>query len=290
MLLIALMPFLIGERCWLCSFHSSYPSWEPDPQGKQFLLNLRAFEDRMLQRHGPRLSYSPPRAWCGAYADWNSPYTIEIQQRNHPYLLDWYYKSQSPQNGSTSNHLTEDPKVVGMAADPQHQQEDLWTPPYFGQHEARFEESLGRGESTVGRLQSHLGASTSSAPWLFRESLFKQHESCDMGPPSRSHWWARNSPDPIQNQTSFIEPPEFGIRGANDHYYENRSDRSTEECEDGEEHLGWRLPQRPSFLPSLEDDIEAGDVSLHFDDVYSKPPETPRVDLQNMSSGWWKQI
>lgn len=301
------MPFLSGGCCWLCSFQSSYPSWEPDPQGKQFLSNIRAFRDRMLQGHRPSFSYSPPRAWWGrpntrGYAEWNNFYSrdihrdalgtgthlgsrwlIDIDQRNHPYLLDWYYTSnRRPQNGSTANHPTEDPEI-GVVAE-QHLREDLWTPPDFGQDEARLVESWGREESTMDRSQSHLEASTSAAPLLFRESVFRQHESRDMGLPGRSHWWARSGPNLMQNQTSFIEPPEFGVQRTN--MYENRSDRSLEEWEDGEEHLDWRLPQRPAFQPYLEDDIEAGDVSLHFDDVYSKPPETPRVDLEHTSSGW----
>ncbi|KAK4801343.1 hypothetical protein SAY86_021830 [Trapa natans] len=278
------------EKSFL-SFHSSYPSWEPDPLGKQFLSNLRDFRDRMMQGHRPRISYSPPRAWPGAYVDWNSPYSREIlhqdtlrtgthlgslwfiddEQRNHPYLIDWYYKTYRPQKGRTTNHPTEEHKVGVITQ--QHQIEDLWTPPYFGQNNGAIFESIGREESTKDGMQSHLGASTSAAAFLFRESMFQDREFRDMGHiPSRSHWWARTGSNSVQNQTSFIEPPEFGIRQTSNHCYESRSDRSIEEWDDaGEEPLDWRISQRRPFLPFVEeDDIEAGEVSLHFDDVYSK--------------------
>ncbi|OWM73897.1 hypothetical protein CDL15_Pgr018957 [Punica granatum] len=317
------------EKSFL-SFQSSYASWEPDLQGKQFLSHLRAFRDRMLQGHCPRPSYSPPRAWWAGpnlrgYAERNSFYSREVQQdaletgnhlgslwlvdidqRNHPYLLDWYYTSLGAQRGCMANHQIEDPKVDVAAK--QHLGEDLWTPPDFAQDEARFEEFWGRGESTMDRSVSHLGASTSVAPVLFRESVFQQHESRNLGPPSRSHWWARSGPNLMQMETSFIEPPEFGGGASNNYYYDNRSERSLEEGEngerldwrlaqrpsfpsylegdDGKEPLDWGLPQRPSFPTNLEDDIEAGGVSLHFDDIYSKPPETPRIDVEHASSGW----
>ncbi|KAK4742854.1 hypothetical protein SAY87_000855 [Trapa incisa] len=277
------------EKSFL-SFHSSYPSWEPDPLGKQFLSNLRDFRDRMMQGHRPRISYSPPRAWPGAYVNWNSPYSREIlhqdtlrtgthlgslwfidEQRNHPYLIDWYYKTYRPQKGRTTNHPTEDHKVGVITQ--QHQIEDLWTPPYFGQNNGAIFESIGREESTRDRMQSHLGASTSAAAFLFRESMFQDREFRDMGHiPSRSHWWARTGSNSVQNQTSFIEPPEFGIQQTSNHCYESRSDRSIEEWDHaGEEPLDWRISQRRTLLPFVEeDDIEAGEVSLHLDDVYSK--------------------
>jgi autophagy-related protein 9 len=40
--------------------------------------------------------------------------------------------------------------------------------------------------------------------------------------------------------------------------------------------LDWRNSNGLSRTTYLDDDIDAGrSVSLHFDDIYSRPPETP---------------
>jgi hypothetical protein len=33
------------------------------------------------------------------------------------------------------------------------------------------------------------------------------------------------------------------------------------------------------------DDLEAGEFNLHFDDIYSRPPETPRINQEPTSIG-----
>jgi len=57
--------FVVLNLCSYYSFQSSYPSWEPSEQGKQFLLNLRKFKEEKLPVHGNIHAPSPPRMWRG---------------------------------------------------------------------------------------------------------------------------------------------------------------------------------------------------------------------------------
>ncbi|KAJ6681227.1 APG9 AUTOPHAGY 9 [Salix koriyanagi] len=297
------------EKSFL-SFQTSYPSWEPNTQGKQFLLNLRTFRDQKLQGQGGRHTYSSPRMWRGSPSfrgpgDRNIPFSrempfntpglhlgslwlLDIDQRNHPYLLDWYYTSRS----STSN--TGDATAVPFEAAEQQHSRDYWTPSNLEQNEARYDEEF-RGHSHQHRSESHLGAST-SAPF-FEESLLQHHDSSNLAHPTRSHWWARSGPFAAQPQASFLEPPDFRQtsfleppdfnRYAPENHYDNRSEkshasenhydnRSEKSLEDHEQHLDWRSTNRLSRTTYLDDDIEAGrTVSLLFDDIYSRPPDTP---------------
>ncbi|KAI5394937.1 autophagy-related protein 9 [Lathyrus oleraceus] len=108
------------EKSFL-SFQSSYPSWEPNAEGKQFLRNLRTFRKQKLSSgHVNRRGFSPLRLWRGrpnmrtigdnrngfiprempnsTFVTGNhlgSLWLIEANnQNNHPYLLDWYYTSR----------------------------------------------------------------------------------------------------------------------------------------------------------------------------------------------------
>ncbi|XP_058770971.1 autophagy-related protein 9-like [Vicia villosa] len=108
------------EKSFL-SFQSSYPSWEPNTEGKKFLLNLRTFREQKLSSgHVNRQGFSPLRLWRGSpdtrtngdnrnrfisrempnstFVTGNhlgSLWFIEANtQNNHPYLLDWYYSSR----------------------------------------------------------------------------------------------------------------------------------------------------------------------------------------------------
>ncbi|GAV90181.1 APG9 domain-containing protein [Cephalotus follicularis] len=293
------------------SFQSCYPSWEPNPQGKQFLLNVRTFRDLKLQGQETRNAYSPPRMWrwspnFRSHGDRNTvisremPYytrgtgyhlgslwLIEADQRNHPYLLDWYYTAR-PHHPPVQCEGTE-----------QHQG-DYWTT-NVTQDEARYERHWRYHDEE--RSQSHLDASTSAPP--FRESVFKHHDAGNLADPTRSHWWARNGshggqsqttsflepPDfngqpqtsflehhvfTGQPQTSFLEPPDFN-RNISNTYHDDFSERS---FEDQEQDLD-RSSHRLSRTTYIDDDLKAsGDINLHFDDVYSKPPETPIMNLK----------
>uniref|UniRef100_A0A1J3HQT2 Autophagy-related protein 9 n=1 Tax=Noccaea caerulescens TaxID=107243 RepID=A0A1J3HQT2_NOCCA len=290
------------EKSFL-SFQSSYPSWESDSLGKQFLSNLRTFRDQKLRELNTRHSCSSPsRAWRetpilrGGHIDNNSTSTalyrdlsrnplargshtdsmflIDSDQRNHPYLLDWYYTSQ-PHNRTTYHHSVERENEIVTA---NQNALDCWPP------------NLGiRGDD--------MEASTSGQ--FFRESILRQHQPEGEGNygnhhplDGRSQWWGRGDPShtgvshPVTTD-SFIEPPDFinhyTTRNLLDSTWGRRS--IGEEGEEEEGKLDWednarRKLSRTTFMDD-DDDIEAG-IDLHFDDVYSSRPQgtsTSRTSL-----------
>ncbi|XVF21605.1 hypothetical protein REPUB_Repub12eG0104400 [Reevesia pubescens] len=281
------------EKSFL-SFQSSYPSWEPDAQGKQFLSNIRTFREHKLQGQGARHGYSPGRLWHGsplrAYGDRNgllsremqqnipgtgynlgSLWLIDADQKNHPYLLDWYYTSRP-------HHVTSYRRDTATSPfEPAEQQHgDYWGPTNMTHNEARDKEYWAQHYDD--RSQSHLEAST-SAPF-FHDSVLQHHDTNDLAHHARSHWWARSGSHGAHPRTSFLEPPDFNRYSSDDHY-DNFSERSVEEQE---RFLDWRDSRRLSRTTYMEDDIEAGgDLTLHFDDIYSQPPETPTVNLRPLS-------
>jgi len=296
---VFIVPCACSSSCIVvfCSFQSSYPSWEPNIQGKQFLLNLRTFRDQNLQGQGARHTHSSPRMWRGSPSfrgpgDRNIPFSrempfntpgfqlgslwlLDIDQRNHPYLLDWYYTSRP--HSSTNN--TRDATAVPFEAAEQQHSRDYWTPSNLEQNEARYDEEFW-GHNYQDRSGSHLGAST-SAPFFQESGL--HHDSSNLAHPTRSHWWVRSGPFGAQPQASFLEPPDFHQASfleppdfnlhASENHYDNLSEKS---LEDHEQHLDWRGTSRLSRTTYLDDDIEAGrSVSLLFDDIYSRPPDTP---------------
>lgn len=267
-----------------CSFQSSYPSWESDSLGKQFLSNLRAFRDRKLQEINTRHTFSPSRAWREApifrpghidnnsvlYRDAprnprnhiDSMWLIDSDQRNHPYLLDWYYTSQ-PHN-RTDHHPVE--RVVNELLTPNLDGVDCWPP-------------------NLGVRGGDMEASTSGQ--FFRDSILRQrepegeenyghHHPLD----GRSQWWGRGGDGSSHNgashpaaANSFIEPPDFinpyTARNLLDNSWEGRSIEEEEE----EEGLDWgddarRNLSRTTFMDDDDDDVEGG-IGLHFGDVYS---------------------
>ncbi|XP_044493774.1 autophagy-related protein 9-like [Mangifera indica] len=274
------------EKSFL-SFQTSYPSWEPNSQGKRFLLNLRTFRDRKFQGQGIRNAYSPPRMWHGSpnlrhNGDRNSTllrelYTagtgyqlgslwlVDTERKNHPYLLDWYYTSRYIQ---TTDHIVDIPSIPYEVTD--HCQGDHLMPSNVIQNEARY----GYWDhSNEGRLQSHLGASTSTP--VFQESVFQHHDPSNLLQPTRRDWWDRSGPDDAQPQSSFLEPPDFKQYAAHTNYYGNFSERSLEEQE---QHLEWRNSHGLSRTTCM-DDLDVENLNLHFGDVYSKTPETPETPV-----------
>ncbi|KDP26550.1 hypothetical protein JCGZ_17708 [Jatropha curcas] len=271
------------EKSFL-SFQSSYPSWEPNDQGKQFLSNLRNFREQKLQGHTIRHAYSPPRTWQGSPnlrgpGIRNSPlsrdpygtpgfhlgslWLIDEDQKNHPYLLDWYYTSRPH---SSTNHTRNNPAGPFEATEQHH--EDYWMRTKLTQNDVRCDDDYWHNRSED-RIGSHLEASTSTP--FFRESVLHQHDSSNFAHSTRSHWWARSGRPGTHPQTSFMEPPDFN-RFTSDNYYDNISDRSLEEQEN---HFSWGIANRLSRTAYMHDDLEVGEVNLHFDDIYSRPPETP---------------
>ncbi|XVE77906.1 hypothetical protein DITRI_Ditri13aG0101500 [Diplodiscus trichospermus] len=285
------------EKSFL-SFQSSYPSWEPDALGKQFLSNIRTFREQKLQGEGARHAYSSGTLWRGsplrdlpwrAYGDRNgllsremqqnlpsngynlgSLWLIDADQKNHPYLLDWYYTSRPHR---VANYRRDPATRPSEPAEQLHG--DSWVPTNLKHNEPRGEEYW--PDYYDDRSQSHLEAST-SAPF-FRESLLQHHDTNELGHHTRSHWWARSGSHGAQAQTSFLEPPDFN-RYSSDHPHDNFSERSVEEQD---QFLDWRNSRRLSRTTYM-DDLEAReDVNLHFDDIYSRPPETPTVHLRPLS-------
>ncbi|KAK7284106.1 hypothetical protein RJT34_18845 [Clitoria ternatea] len=273
----------------LLSFQSSYPSWEPNAQGKRFLLNIRTFRDEKLQVHGNIHAFPPLRAWRGSpnigsngnrnrfiprempsstFVTGNhldSLWLIEANQHNHPYLLDWYYTSQSP-----------DMNLRDPSAEPfgvtEHRSRECWITSNLTQNETGYEEYS--NEYHADRAASHLGAST-SAP-IFRESQIHGQDYNELSHSTRSHWWARSHPQGGQAQTSFFEPPDFNHNTTYD-CYDKFSDRGLED-QDQEQRLYLRDHHKLSRTAYM-DDLEAGEFNLHFDDVYSRPPETPTTSF-----------
>uniref|UniRef100_A0A2P2MKV5 Autophagy-related protein 9 n=2 Tax=Rhizophora mucronata TaxID=61149 RepID=A0A2P2MKV5_RHIMU len=280
------------EKSFL-SFHSNYLLWEPNTQGKQFLSNLRTFKEQKLQEEGIRHVYSPSRMWRvglnfrgseGRNTTFSrefphqapcfhsdSLWLINADHRSHPYLLDWYYTSQP--------HTSVDPPIdgppglhtVGQPGELTEQHpRDLWVPSNLAQNEAGYAEEYW-GHQSEDRLESHLGTSTSDA--FFRKSVFQHQDSNNFGRPSGSRWWDRNCPQGSQPQASFLEPPDDYIHKTADKCDDILSERSFEEQE---QHLDWRSSRRLSRTTYMDDDLEAGgNMTLHFGDIYSRPPDTP---------------
>ncbi|KAK2442072.1 autophagy-related protein [Trifolium repens] len=278
----------------LLSFQSSYPSWEPNAEGKQFLLNLRTFKEKKLSIHGNRHRSSPPRMWRGSSnmagnGDRNGflsgvvPYSsyvpgnhlgslwfIEANQNNHPYLLDWYYTSRPHE--STSGDVPFEP--FGVTG---HYSKDYSMPSNLTQNEPEFDEYS--NEYQEDRAASQLGAST-SAP-IFRESVIQDQSYSEAPNATRSHWWARSRLQSGRVQTSFFEPPDFNDQTTYN-YHDKFSDRGSED-QDQEQHFYWRDHHNKLSRTTMTDDLEAGEFNLHFGDIYSRPPETPTINTSTAS-------
>ncbi|KAA8550764.1 hypothetical protein F0562_002448 [Nyssa sinensis] len=271
------------EKSFL-SFHGSYRSWDPNSQGKLFLSTLRSFREQKLRGQETRLAYSPPRMqqWTpnlrgqsdrnnffrretphnipGSGYQLGSMWLIDIDQKNYPYILDWYYTSRP-------HHATDNSRDVpsGPFDDAEEGARDFWMPSHWTRNEAAYVEN--RRHLFEDRSQSHLEAST-SAP-LFQESVLQHQESSNMAHPTSSHWWARSHLHGVEPQTSFLEPPNFNCNTLN-YYDDNFLDRSLEE---EEQHLDWRSSNRLSQTHFM-DYLEMGELNLPFDDIYSRPSES----------------
>ncbi|KAL3849952.1 hypothetical protein ACJIZ3_011834 [Penstemon smallii] len=256
------------EKSFL-SFQISYPSWEPDSEGKKFLASLKIFRDQKLQGHGATISRTPCGMHFGGLNDQNnlgnfhqfdSMWLIDAEQKSFPYILDWYYTSQNHDRDYNFREMpsrnydndVENPK-------------DNWIPP---SHMEKIEEEYDDdwGSLFEDRLKSPLEAST-SAP-LFQESVLKHHYSNNSGHPERSNWWARTQQRGPGPQTSFIEPPNFYHETSRD-LYDNFSDRSVEEQEQ-EQQLDLRNSRGLSRTFYM-DDLDAGNFDLPFDGIYRSP-------------------
>ncbi|KAF9618257.1 hypothetical protein IFM89_000892 [Coptis chinensis] len=268
------------EKSFL-SFQGIYPTWEPDAQGKDFLSNLRNFREQKLQLRTTQTHLHPlTRQFAPNFRDqgyiardvfydntstapitgyqMGSMWLIDPDQKNYPYLLDWYYTSRpSPSVNTSPVEVSTSPDEVTINIG------DLWINNPT-QREERFEENW--GFPTEERLQSHFGASSSTPN--FRESMIRHHNPGDPGHPTESHWWVRGGPDTAVPQASFLEPPTYG-RPTDAAFYDN-SDRISEEHE---QCLDWRNSHILSKTFYINDSEADGDFNLPFNDIYHNPLE-----------------
>uniref|UniRef100_A0A803LFD3 Autophagy-related protein 9 n=1 Tax=Chenopodium quinoa TaxID=63459 RepID=A0A803LFD3_CHEQI len=310
----------------VCSFQTSYPYWQSDAQGMHFLTTLRAFRNEKLRRPNPGYGHSPPRRWQQSpslidhnsrnshfrrESPYNSPapgyhlgslWLIETDPKTHPYLLDWFYVS-----GARHVIGTNDVPSVSMDIDNE-QSKEIWKP------SLNIEASHGESWPNFfeNRSKSHLEASTSSPVFLEDQSVLRHHDSSNMLPSARSHWWDRGGPssaEPQQasfleppefqhhggpeqgsflepplfrynggpQQASFLEPPEFNRHNGSD-YYGSHSERSVDEHD---QPLDWgNYHQLSRTTDPVEFGTSGGDFKLHFDDVY-KPSEPPTINIDS---------
>ncbi|XP_074585130.1 autophagy-related protein 9-like isoform X2 [Curcuma longa] len=274
------------EKSFL-SFKSTYPYWEPDMHGHQFLVNLHKFRER--QTH---LTYSraiqdnaSDHPW-NSMSRWNDKRELtqrflsrEVQQnaqgmpprhnldyflsmnpsqRTYPYILDWYYTTilLDPDIFSTDFH----PSAKEVIARPSDSMWSLQNKQLRGMVDTAWQSQFSD------RLQSHMEASTSRP--LFREDYDLQHPVLE--PHNMNHWWNRSGPQLSVPQTSFMEPPTFGEQHLNFHH-DHGSERSEEQAKsDVAADDEWEAPNsmfKTMYIDNSDSD-EAFD--LHFTDEKGK--------------------
>lgn len=164
-------------------------------------------------------------------------------QHTHPYILDWYYTAL-PQ------------VIIDKDGDIRSQ--------YFDSvvehsNEASYKEQRWE-DMRYGRGQSQLEASMSTS--LLHELVRQDNDSNKMAHPTNSHWWARSPLHGPNPETSFLEPPNFETERGQ--FYDNYSDNASTE-----EPVDWRDSNWLSRT-FLMGDLEGGDFSLPFDDIYRR--------------------
>nr|GEY04218.1 autophagy-related protein 9 [Tanacetum cinerariifolium] len=222
------------EKSFL-SFQSSYPSWEPSADGKQFLSTLKTFKEQKFQEQGIRpgyMSLNRMPQWAPTLRGQGDPnsyfsrdttpnishstyqldclWLIDPVHKNHPYILDWYYTS------CHHRYTTVNPQ-------------DIESGPVDDLEESQ---------------------------------------------PGRSHWWARDGgrvgPGP---QSSFLEPPNFNRDDYND-YHDNFSDRSFENnSQQFGQPFDWGQSNGLSRTFYMDDTEGGGKFDLPFDDIYERHSE-----------------
>lgn len=224
----------------LLSFQSTYTSWQPNPDGKQFLCNLQRFKEKQIRKYtfqimdDSRLQSSsrgqnsnffhrllPRDIFPGNGTIYNSSPLglLDTDQRAFPYILDWYYTCHteySGRDGDSSSHHEEASSEPG----------DLW--PALSMPLTKIEEEQIWGSDLYGRARSHLEASTSSA--FFQRATFK-HQGREQNSTS-CPWWGQASAYPTDRRDnfvkpacdSFIEPPDFTSHHTSGHYSNQHSD------------------------------------------------------------------
>jgi autophagy-related protein 9 len=258
------------------SFQSVYPSWEPNADGKQFLSNLQKFKERQIRQQA-LAQYQAMEAsgfvvsTRGQMDDTFQSNTLppvynigplgllDTDQRTHPYILDWYYMCHPPHSETVGTPQFEQafPETGVTTSPPARETSEI--------------EEVGNWDELYERVQSHLGASTSSA--LFQNTPVKHHDIEDN---SNISWRAHDPAYSGGSQGSFLEPPEFGNRYMTDprssRHSGSISEGSIEDLEQSNSRSSsvWRSPQALSKTRYMDDsDIEEG-LSLHFADARHK--------------------
>ncbi|KAK3147818.1 hypothetical protein QOZ80_3BG0287130 [Eleusine coracana subsp. coracana] len=272
------------EKSFL-SFRSVYPSWQPNTDGNQFLSNLQKFKERQIRQQalahyqameasgfvtstrGQRDdAFHQLRTEIHSRADGIPPFfynlgplgLLDTDQRTHPYILDWYYMCHPPHSDQA-----EAPQFEQMFP----QNGGVNTSPPAG--EISENEEVGNWDELYERVNSHLGASTSSA--LFQNAPVERHEKEKN---YNNHWWDHGLAHSSGPQGSFLEPPQFGnqyMPNTRSSYHSGSlSGGSAEELDrsNSRSNSSWRSPQALSKTRYIDDsDIEEG-LSLHFADAH----------------------
>lgn len=211
---------------------------------------------RGLSVRNSYLSREIPFNYLGTGYQLSSLSPMDGEQKDYPYILDWYYTSQPQHSSNDLREISSSPSGIVEECN-----NHLWMSSHLSQNEATYDENWGRHFEH--RAHSQLEAST-SAP-LFQESVLQHHDFNNAQDPTTSHWWARSRPQVANLRTSFLEPPNFNRQTS--HYYDNLSDRSLEE----QENLDWRNSSRLSRSFLMDDN--GGDFNLPFDDIYRRHSE-----------------
>ena len=221
----------IWHSNYICifSFQTSYPFWQPDSQGMQFLTTLGTFWNKKL-RDGSisGYTYSPSRRWSQSlcfrdqstrnrYFRRESPYNFPVQRyrlgslwlietdsKTYPHLLDWFYVFGSRRVlGDTTNAST-----IVLDIDDNEESKELRIPssPSNANHEESWVDLF------EDQSRSNVQASPSFFGFLGDQSVFRHPDSSTMLPLMRSRWWDRSGrADP--QRASFFEPPNFMDQG-----------------------------------------------------------------------------
>ncbi|KAL8548011.1 hypothetical protein ACS0TY_007345 [Phlomoides rotata] len=261
------------EKSFL-SFKIAYPSWEPDDDGKQFLASLKMFRDQKLGGRattppqmrpdmfrdfgfGERNSFfsreAPYNNNHGYVQQFDSMWMIDIERKNFPYILEWYYTSQ---NHEREVDLRE---TRSSHHDNDENSRDLWSPAHLAKNEAKYDDNWD-DDLFEDRIKSPLEAST-SAP-LFQESVLQHRRLNDFAQPSSSPWWDRRQQQGQDQETSFLQPPNFYHDATRDNF----SDRSIEEG-------GLDLRASRGLSRTFYMDGDGGDFNLPFVDIYRRESE-----------------
>ncbi|KAF6170341.1 hypothetical protein GIB67_043031 [Kingdonia uniflora] len=296
------------EKSFL-SFQSSYATSEPNAQGRKLLCTLDNFIEHKLQSRGAQQVHNHPMTWNwtpnlmhqGEFQNFITRDVLYNKMEDGqlsgyqlcPYVLDWYYTSKpllnvhhSEGNPILLSEVSKEPfrdfpMEFNTSAQTNRLYEEDWSYP--------LEE---------GRVESHMEASTSTP--FFQECVLHHPKSDHLDRPRETQWWARGSSHSVGPQTSFLEPPnffalheppDFGHHisasthsagpetsfleppNINHHTsvraYDICSNKSTEDQE--EHHFDWnsRSLSKTAYLDDI--DLEEGQFSLPFEDIYSKP-------------------